>query len=60
MSTEAIISMIVILTIVVGGFIYFLSRAINKERNINKLKLILLSRQYANTKNRILNRTKFH
>jgi hypothetical protein len=36
MSGQAIISMVVILTIVVGGFIYFLTRAINKERNINK------------------------
>lgn len=35
MSTSTIISMIVILTIVVGGFIYFLTKAIRKERNIN-------------------------
>ncbi|MEP1033324.1 MetS family NSS transporter small subunit [Ekhidna sp.] len=35
MSTGAVISMIVILTIVVGGFIYFLTKAIKKERNIN-------------------------
>ncbi|WP_420575215.1 MetS family NSS transporter small subunit [Ekhidna sp.] len=35
MSTGAIISMIVILTVVIGGFIYFLTRAIKKERNIN-------------------------
>jgi len=33
MSSSAIISMIVILTIVVGGFIYFLMKAIKKERN---------------------------
>ena len=32
MSTGAIISMIVILTIVVGGFIYFLTKAIKKEK----------------------------
>jgi preprotein translocase subunit YajC len=38
MSTESIFSMIVILTIVVGGFIYFLCRAIKKERKINRLK----------------------
>ncbi len=35
MSTGAIISMIVILTIIVGGFIYFLTRAIKKERDIS-------------------------
>jgi hypothetical protein len=35
MSTGAIISMAIILTVVVGGFIYFLTRAIRKERNIN-------------------------
>ena len=35
MSTSAIISMFVILTIIVGGFIYFLSKAIKKERNSN-------------------------
>lgn len=35
MSTGAIISMVVILTIVVGGFIYFLTRAIKKEKSIN-------------------------
>lgn len=38
MSAESIISMIVILTLVVGGFIYFLSRAIKKESKINRLK----------------------
>ncbi len=32
MSTGAIFSMIVILTIVVGGFIYFLTKAIKKEK----------------------------
>lgn len=32
MSTGGIISMIVILTIVVGGFIYFLTKAIKKEK----------------------------
>ena len=32
MSTAAIISMIVILTIVVGGFIFFLTKAIKKEK----------------------------
>ncbi|MEP0984245.1 MetS family NSS transporter small subunit [Ekhidna sp.] len=35
MSTGAIISMIIILSIVVGGFVYFLTKAIKKERNIN-------------------------
>lgn len=35
MSTGAIISMIIILTVVVGGFLYFLTRAIKKERKIN-------------------------
>ncbi len=35
MSTGAIISMIIILSIVIGGFVYFLTRAIKKERNIN-------------------------
>lgn len=35
MSTGAIVSMIVILSIVIGGFVYFLTRAIKKERNIN-------------------------
>ncbi len=33
MSTGAIVSMIIILTIVVGGFIFFLTKAIKKERN---------------------------
>ena len=33
MSTSAIISMIIILTVVVGGFVYFLSKAIRKEKN---------------------------
>ena len=36
MSIESIISMIVILTIVVGGFIYFLVKAIKKEVSIGK------------------------
>ena len=35
MSIGAIISMIIILTIVVGGFVYFLSKAIKKERSSN-------------------------
>ena len=33
MSQGAILSMILILTIIVGGFIYFLNKAIKKERN---------------------------
>lgn len=33
MSGGAIISMIIILSVVVGGFIYFLTKAIKKERN---------------------------
>lgn len=33
MSGGAILSMIIILTVVVGGFIYFLTKAIKKERN---------------------------
>ena len=33
MSSGAIISMIIILSVVVGGFIYFLTKAIKKERN---------------------------
>ena len=33
MSQGAIFSMIIILTIIVGGFIYFLNKAIKKERN---------------------------
>ncbi len=33
MSGSAILSMILILTVVVGGFIYFLTKAIKKERN---------------------------
>lgn len=33
MSTGAIISMVIILSIVMGGFLYFLTRAIKKERN---------------------------
>lgn len=33
MSQGAIFSMILILTIIVGGFIYFLNKAIKKERN---------------------------
>ena len=32
MSIGTILSMIVILTIVVGGFIYFLTKAIKKEK----------------------------
>ena len=35
MSTEAIISMIIILSVVAGGFIYFLTKAIRKERKTN-------------------------
>ena len=35
MSTGAIVSMIIILTIVIGGFVYFLTKAIKKERNSN-------------------------
>lgn len=35
MSIGAIVSMIIILTIIVGGFVYFLSKAIKKERNSN-------------------------
>ncbi|WP_370086263.1 MetS family NSS transporter small subunit [Ekhidna sp.] len=35
MSAGAILSMIIILSIVIGGFVYFLTRAIKKERNIN-------------------------
>lgn len=35
MSTGAIISMIVILTTVVGGFVYFLTKAIRKEKSKN-------------------------
>ncbi|WP_420318622.1 MetS family NSS transporter small subunit [Ekhidna sp.] len=35
MSTGAIVSMLIILTVVVGGFLYFLTRAIKKERDIN-------------------------
>ncbi|WP_425391162.1 MetS family NSS transporter small subunit [Ekhidna sp.] len=35
MSTGAIVSMIIILTVVVGGFLYFLTRAIKKERKTN-------------------------
>lgn len=33
MSGGAILSMIIILTVVVGGFVYFLTKAIKKERN---------------------------
>lgn len=33
MSISALISMILILTLVVGGFIYFLLKAIKKEQN---------------------------
>jgi preprotein translocase subunit YajC len=32
MSTSTIISMIVILTIIIGGFLYFLTKAIRKEK----------------------------
>lgn len=35
MTSGAIMSMIVILTIVVGGFVFFLSKAIKKERKSN-------------------------
>ncbi len=33
MSLGAILSMILILTIIIGGFIFFLSEAIKNERN---------------------------
>lgn len=33
MSLSSIISMLVILTIIVGGFIYFLTRAIKNEKS---------------------------
>ncbi|MEM0941750.1 MAG: MetS family NSS transporter small subunit [Bacteroidota bacterium] len=33
MSMGAIVSMAIILTVVVGGFIFFLVKAIRKERN---------------------------
>lgn len=33
MTTSTIISMIVILSIIVGGFIFFLTRAIKKEKH---------------------------
>ncbi|NQZ75078.1 MAG: MetS family NSS transporter small subunit [Ekhidna sp.] len=33
MSLSAIVSMIIILSIVVGGFVYFLTRAIKKEKS---------------------------
>ena len=33
MSGGAILSMMIILSVVVGGFIYFLTKAIKKERN---------------------------
>ena len=33
MSQGSIFSMIIILTVIVGGFIYFLNKAIKKERN---------------------------
>ena len=33
MSSTAILSMILILTIVVGGFVFFLTKAIKNERN---------------------------
>jgi len=33
MSAEGIISMILILTFVVGGFMFFLNKAIRKEKN---------------------------
>ncbi|MEM9338799.1 MAG: MetS family NSS transporter small subunit [Bacteroidota bacterium] len=35
MSTSAIISMFAILSIVVGGFLFFLSKAIKNERKSN-------------------------
>lgn len=35
MTTTTIISMIIILTGIVGGFIYFLSRALKKEKQKN-------------------------
>lgn len=36
MTTTTIISMIVILTIIVGGFVYFLSKAIRKEKSLKE------------------------
>lgn len=33
MSSGAILSMVIILTVVVGGFVFFLTKAIKKERN---------------------------
>ena len=35
MSTEAIIGMVIILTLVVGGFLFFLTKAIKKEHKSN-------------------------
>ena len=35
MSTSSIISMFVILFVIVGGFLYFLSKAIKNERKSN-------------------------
>ena len=35
MTISTIISMIVILTIIMGGFIYYLSKAIKKEKDSN-------------------------
>ncbi len=35
MTTSTIISMTVILTIIVGGFLYFLTKAIKKEKKSN-------------------------
>lgn len=35
MSIDAVISMFVILTIIVGGFIFFLTKAIKNERKSN-------------------------
>ena len=34
MTTTTIISMLVILTIIMGGFVYFLSKAIKKENSL--------------------------
>ena len=36
MSTLSVISMVLILTIVVGGFIYFLTKAIKHEKSKQK------------------------
>ena len=35
MTTSTIVSMIIILTIIVGGFVFFLSKALKKEKDHN-------------------------